>query len=232
MWRRWKCGFSKSSANTGEGTGDSDASETVPDYDEWYNSIFSSISDWVGSVLEGLATPFEGIAQGIVNLGNHFSNILDYLNPFSDNFILKNVIDFLGNILNYINPFSEDFFGKKIVEMFSSLFEYLFIPTEDHFSNINTKINEKFGFVEQIKQLVSQLFSTPATLSEEEYPTWEITYEGTTVNIVDFTAFDKFRGILHTIIIGVMYISFLLRFHRRIPGIIGGFHVEEVGGGK
>jgi len=189
--------------------------------------------------LEGLATPFQGIAQGIVNLGTHFTNILNYLNPFSDNFILKNVIEFLGNIISYLNPFSENFIlknvidflgnlvsyvnpfsdnflGKKIVELFSDLLNTLFVPTQDHFTELSNKFNQKFAFISQIEELVSDLFTVSSTASDSA-PEWNITYEGTTVNIIDFTAFEQYRGVVHGIIIAVMYIPFFLRLYRRLP---------------
>lgn len=79
-------------------------------------------------------------------------NILDYINPFSENFILKGVLDFLGNIISYINPFSENFFGHKIIEMFQNLFTFLFVMTEeqeqaykDKENSINDIIESKFG---------------------------------------------------------------------------------------
>lgn len=36
-------------------------------------------------------------------------NILDWLNPFSDNFILKKLWDFLKTIISYINPLDDNF---------------------------------------------------------------------------------------------------------------------------
>lgn len=41
--------------------------------------------------------------------------MVSYLNPFSDNFILKGILEFLGNILDYINPFSDNFILKDII---------------------------------------------------------------------------------------------------------------------
>lgn len=207
--------------------------------------------------MEGLATPFQGIAQGIVNLGKHFSNvlnylnplsedfilknvlsgiggILDYINPFSENFILKSVINGIGNILSYINPFSENFFGYKIVEFFKNLFIELFVPQQDQFTEFSNNIKSKFGFVDQIKELVQNLFSfdnspySVSTQSEDtmsNYPKWEIEYYGTKVSIIDFEAFDRYRGVVHGIIIAVMYISFIFRLYRKLPGLVGGFTI-------
>lgn len=173
--------------------------------------------------MEGLATPFEGIAQGIVKLGEHFSSVLDYLNPLSENFILKKLWEFLTTIINHLNPFSENFFGLKLVEFIGDLLEYLFIPQQDHFGELNEKINSKFGFINQVKELVYSLFPENSTYSLVGPPNWTITYEGTTVEIIDWTAFEKYRGYLHGLIIFIMWSSFLIRLYKRIPAIIYGF---------
>lgn len=188
--------------------------------------------------MEGLATPFERIAQGIVKLGEHFSNVLSYLNPFSENFILKNLLnwlnptsedfilkklwDFLTNIISYLNPFHENFFGRKLVEFIGDLLESLFIPQQDHFGELNNKINIKFGFIHQVKDLVYSLFPENTTLSYAP-PNWSVTYEGVTINIIDWSAFEKYRGYLHGLIIFIMWGAYLIRLYKRIPSIIYGF---------
>ena len=198
--------------------------------------------------MEGLVSPFEILAQGVAGLFGHFSSVLDYINPFSENFLLNGVLNSLGtminylnpfnenfilngvltnlgNMLNYINPFSDNFLGKKIIEMFSDLFEYLFIPTGNQFEDLQSKFDEKFAFIGQIKELVGNLFFTTSTYSTNgDYPSLNITYMGTTVSIVDFSVFDQYRDLVHAIIIAVLYIAFILRLVKRLPGIIGGFH--------
>lgn len=190
-----------------------------------------------------MVSPFQGIAQGIVNLGSHFSNILSYINPFSDNFILKNtdnflgnifdrlnpfsdnfilkdVLSFLGNLVSYVNPFSENFLGKKLIELISDLFEDLFIPTGNQFEEFYNKFNNKFGFVSQIVEIAKTLFNTS---SGATVPNWEITWQGATFNFFDFDFFNKYRGTLHTVIIAVCYISFIFRLFKRLPAIIGAY---------
>jgi len=173
-----------------------------------------------------------------VGLFNHFTSVLDYLNPFgenfilkdiisyinpfSENFILKGVLEFLSNLVSYVNPFSENFLGRKLIELFSDLFKTLFIPKQDQFTEINNKINLKFGFIEQIKELVSDLFSI-SRFRANNAPNWNITWNGVTFSIIDFSVFDQYRGTLHGIIIGIMYVSFFLRLYKRLPGIIGAY---------
>lgn len=56
---------------------------------------------------------------------NAITSSLSYINPFSENFILKGVLDFLGSILSYLNPFSENFILKSVLEFLGSILDYL-----------------------------------------------------------------------------------------------------------
>lgn len=83
-------------------------------------------------------------------IGEFFSTILDYLNPFSENFILYKVIDLLLKLLDYLNPFSEKFILKDIINGISSILEWfgnfftnlvdffihIFVPTEEQWAEI------------------------------------------------------------------------------------------------
>lgn len=60
-------------------------------------------------------------------------SIIDYLNPFSENFILKSVLDFLGNILSYLNPFSENFILKGVLNFLGDILNYLNPFSENFF---------------------------------------------------------------------------------------------------
>ena len=147
--------------------------------------------------MEGLATPFEGIAQGIVNLGQHFSNVLSYLNPFSENF-----------------------FGIKLVEFIGDLLSNLFVPKEDIFGNLQENLRNKFYFTTQIQEIFESL------LNDFDYgdsvPSFSITYYGKTLNIIDFSPYLEYRSWLHAIILGISWFVFIRKTFYKIPGIIGG----------
>lgn len=163
----------------------------------------------------------KGVISGI-------SSILDYINPFSENFILKDVINFLGNLVSYVNPFSENFLGKKLVELFSNMLKELFIPTGNPFEEIMNKFNNKFSFVGQIEELANSLLNVPSTLSDSEvdiYANFKVTYEGYTFSIFDLSLLEPYRGALHTLIIAISYITFAFRLYKRLPGIIQGFSI-------
>lgn len=72
--------------------------------------------------MEGLAVPFNSIKEGLASLGEFLSNILNYLNPFSDNFFLKDFFSFIGDALSYINPFNENFIFKDFFKNFIDWF--------------------------------------------------------------------------------------------------------------
>ena len=79
-----------------------------------------------------MVSPFESIAQGIVTLGNHFSDVLSYLNPFSENFFVYKLIELLGDLL-----------------------EFLFVPSEDVINGVVDSVKSKFSFIDTIKSSVS-----------------------------------------------------------------------------
>ena len=125
------------------------------------------------SIVEGLSyiNPF--------NENFILKGLLNWLNPLSEDFILLKLWEFLTDIISYLNPFDENFFGYKIIELISDLLNYLFVPQQDHFGELNNKINGKFGFISQFKDLVYNFFglkqvengnTTIKTTSDYEYP--------------------------------------------------------------
>lgn len=58
--------------------------------------------------------PLSWIANGFTVIGNYLSDLLGFLNPFSDKFILKNVNLSFGELLDRINPFSDNFILKNV----------------------------------------------------------------------------------------------------------------------
>ena len=170
----------------------------------------------------------DAITQGLSYINPFHENfilkdLLNWLNPASEDFILKQLWEFLTNIVSYLNPFSENFFGLKLVEFIGDLLKDLFIPKEDHFTVLHNKLNSKLGFIGQLKELVFSLFPENSTYSNSIPPNWTITYMGVTVEIIDWIAFEEYRGVFHGIIIFIMWASFLIRTYKRIPMIIYGY---------
>lgn len=168
-----------------------------------------------------MAVPFNAIKEGIGNIFSSLGDILSYINPFSENFILLKLWNFLTDIISYINPFSDNFFGKKIVSLFSDLFNYLFVPSDNPFNELSNKFNSKFSFVEQIKTLINDLLGF--NNYGEKVPEFNITWKGVTFAIIDFSLFLDYRSWLHGIILAISWFTFLFKTYKKLPSIIGGF---------
>lgn len=94
------------------------------------------------------------ILKGVLDF---LGNILSYLNPFSENFLLKGVLDFLGNILSYLNPFSEKFILKSVIDFLGNILSYLNPFDTEHF----------LGY--KLMQLLGDLFNTLFVPKEESF---------------------------------------------------------------
>lgn len=212
--------------------------------DEERSNFFTSVRSFLSSItksLEFLTNPAKGLLDILNPLSDNFflkklfnwfdnsndnfifKDLFSWLNPTSENFILKKLWDFLINMISYLNPFDDNFLGKKLVELIGDLLEYLFIPKEDHFSDLSNELYSKLGFVEQLKELYNTLFPDTSTQSISSPPNWTITYSGVTISIIDWTAFEEYRSYLHTIIIFILWASFLIKLYKRIPMIIYGY---------
>lgn len=115
--------------NSSGGNGESTDNETDKDNDSWLSKIFNSIGNISNSILQGLEVPFNAIKEKLIDIGNFFGTIINYLNPLSEEFFLKDFFNFIGNALSYINPFDENFIFK---EFFSNFFSW-FNPFSDNF---------------------------------------------------------------------------------------------------
>lgn len=164
------------------------------------------------------------IAQGFTDIVNSITSCLDYINPFSENFLLKGVLEFLGNILSYINPFSENFLGKKIIELLGSLLQSLFIPKEESFTKFQDIFNEKLGFVENVKSGVNSLKDMFNNV--EELPALSIDidskyYKGE-LTIIDLNWYSQYKTYGDLVITGFCYIFFIWRIWVHLPSILQG----------
>lgn len=115
-------------------TGDIEVPED-PDYDTWYERVFSGITEWFGGVLEILKTPFTAIAEGLNGVWNAVKNIKEDLKTL-----------FIPSV-NIISLISDKFTDKfPIINQVGDLFTSLFNPGTDEpvfkitYNGVNVKI--------------------------------------------------------------------------------------------
>lgn len=152
-------------------------------------------------------------------------NILDYINPFSENFILKGVLDFLGQMLSYINPLDENFFGYKLIELLGDLLKALFVPSESRITALTNTVSSKFDFVDSIKSAINSLKDIMNGLGNSPSVTFSI---GSTKYTPAFefnfnmSWFAPFKPWSDLIITGFVYASFLWRTFIKLPSTLSG----------
>lgn len=138
--------------------------------------------------------------------------LIDFLDPSSDNFFLKGFVETVGTILSYLNPFSENFFLKIAL-----------VPAEGSIKTdlIEETMKKKFSFFTAFPDFIGSIFSS---LSNDEVPEFYITLPsflgGGTYSCIDFSFYTQYRSWIHGFIIGVSYLLFIKKVVKMIPGII------------
>lgn len=177
--------------------------------------------------------------------------LVGYINPFSDNFFLKDFFDFITEALSYLNPFnenfifndmfswlnpfSEDFIGKKITELFSDLLKSLFIPTEERITALQTTVMSKFNFIESVKIGINSFKNNIINLGNA--PVLSLKLGATkytnemTINVIDLNWYKPYKQYGDLIITAIIYSFYLFRLFANLPNIItgvGGFNEASI----
>ena len=149
-----------------------------------------------------------------------------YLNPFSDNFILKKLWEFLGNIISYINPFADNFLGKKIIELLGNLLNTLFIPSEDRITALQNTVMSKFDFVESIKIAINSFMDIINNLGNA--PVLHLNLGATkytdemNVAVIDLNWYKPYKQYGDVVLTGIIYAFYLFRLFYNASNIISG----------
>lgn len=132
----------------------------------------------------------------------------------------------LADILSFLNPKSDNFIGKVIVDLFKDLFNALFIPSEDRINALVNSAKSKFDFVETIKTAVNSMQDLLNSSGNSVLLTVKIKptkyTEETTVKILDFSWYAPFKKYGDLVITGFVYAMFIWRIFTHLPSIISG----------
>lgn len=108
------------------------------------------------------------------------------------------------------------------------LLSWLFVPGSSFFntylSDFKKSLYNKFGVVGEIKLFFETLIDNLS--GNAEAPVWEFTLFGKKCNFIDFSAFDNYRDIVHSVILAIAWVKFAKKIIVSIPSIIGGSNIE------
>lgn len=101
-----------------------------------------------------------------------------------------------------------------------NILKTLFIPSDNLGSDLKDKMMDKFPFIQQLTELVNTFLNLGDDVVE---PNFTIKAYGVSAKIIDFSLIEDYIPIVHTIIIAIAWASFIIKFYKRIPSIIGGY---------
>ena len=163
--------------------------------------------------------------EGLKSIISNIAQVLNYINPFNENFILKPVIEILGNILDFLNPFSDNFFVYKLIELLGNLLNSIFVPDINEIESSFNTVKEKFSFIDGIKGTINDL--TTVVINEDNSPIFEIEvfenkYFSGNVKVIDLSWYAPFKNYGDTVICCFAYAFFFWRIFIKLPSIIDG----------
>lgn len=175
----------------------------------WFDEIMNSVSSFVGGILNGLVAPLQGIANALNSMWEAIKNIpsliIDGLKSlFIPENNLKDKTDILFDKIGYVPEDNEP-------ETYSRTSKKTYRSTENQNS-----------WIGQVIVMSNNMILQPT--ETDEYPKFEITLNGKSYSLIDWSIYAPYRAYVNAIIIGIAYFVFINKLLKRIPGVIGGFH--------
>lgn len=190
-----------------------------------FDNFVSGIGDFFTNLVDSLGSWFNDIGQWFANLGNSigqwFTNLIDDINGIAESIggWFNDLFSTLGEILNYLNPFHENFFLKIAFipsdGFISNKFDELKEALDDRLPIIGT-LTELFNSMTQNQTRIQSMGSTKPTFTMELPEKWG----GQTVEVINFDIIDPYIPYVKTIIRFMIWIPFLIKIYKRLPQII------------
>ena len=186
-------------------------------------------------IKDAISSSTEQIVESNKELQNSIDNQTQAIEE--NNQTNKNIFEKIGDILSYINPFSENFFGKKLVDLIINGIKSLFIPGDDFFSNffndLNDWFSDRFGFLyyplellfDVLNRFLNINFSNPIINIPNivEPFTGEIFIKATQFNFNDLLTNNTLKNVhdIYLIIVdAVIYVGLVLLLYNKYEEVI------------
>lgn len=158
--------------------------------------IVKVIPDLIKNILSKLGDVLKSVADGFLSVVNKLGGVC-------------------GDILEGIKNVGEFIIGGILEGL-----EYLFVPSYNPISEIKAKIEERYSFITQMTELAGRLFKDFGSSSSP--PSFSITYGGHKMEIVNWKIYQPYRATVHSIIIAVTWVFFVIWVIKFIPKLLKG----------
>lgn len=158
---------------------------------------------------------------------------------------MKNVFSFLSDIVSFINPFSENFFVYKLIDLLGILLQNLFVPEEDYFFNkindMKIKISQKIPYQDYVDmfETVKQVESgKDISISLNNYKIGNMNVNMS--KFIDFSWVSKYKNTWYSWVRGFVFVFLIIYNINQVIKLFRGYNVaegiskanESSGGGK
>ena len=219
---------------TGGSTGDN--TNTSTDFSS--SGVFSWIAkgfELVVDTIKALLSPTDLIMNFLNPFSDQFifkilfenvSGLFDAFNIDSSNFIFSGFFENVKNIVSFLNPASENFFVYKLIDLLKEALKFLFVPSEERINAIIETVKVKFSFVDSVitavnsvKDIVNNLGVAPKITLNLKETKYT---EAQNVVVFDLSWYAPYKTYGDLVITGFIYLMFLWRLFIKAPNIING----------
>lgn len=136
-------------------------------------------------------------------------------------------------IIDFLNPFSNNFIGKKIIELLGELLKWLFIPSDNYFSNIQetllSDLQTKLPYQSYINMFGTILdISVDGQMEDISINNYKV--GSLNINLpkfIDFSFITKYRSTWYSWVRGFVFI-FLIVYHvNQLNKFLRGFNITD-----
>lgn len=164
---------------------------------------------------------------------------MEPLNPFSEKFILKDVLAFFGTLLDSLNPVSENFFLKTLFQWIGNffnalwnLFVGLFVPEDDYFTNkindMKYKISQKIPY-EDYKNMFETVKQVQAgedisiDLNGYQVGNKKLNFR----KFIDFSWVSKYKNTWYSWVRGFVFVFLIIYNINQVIKLFRGYNVAD-----
>lgn len=199
-----------------------------------FSWLSQGVASIIGNLSSGLdflkyLNPFDEnfILKGVIGFFNPDDSGFIFNGLFGD---VSSIWTGVSQVVDWLNPFSENFFVYKLIELLGELLKSLFVPKEESFMKLHDTFSGSLGFVDVIKNGINELQQRLENMENGKrsaYPSIKVDinsswYTGEAV-IFDCYWFAPYREHIHLFVSAFCYLFFMFRIYKHMPSIISGF---------
>jgi hypothetical protein len=179
-----------------------------------FNNFINGIGDFFTNLIDSLGSWFDDIGQWFEDIGNSIGQWFEDLGNGIGQWF-EDLFSTLHEILNYLNPFHENFFLKVAFIPSDGFITGKFDELKGVLDERLPIIGTFTGIFNSITQ-VQSIDSTSPTFTMELPSKWG----GQTVQVINFAPVDPYVPYIKTLIRFFLWIPFIIKMYKRLPQVI------------